>query len=71
MQLLGVCTRERPLFIITEFMELGNLLEFLRSERGKKEVGRAAPGWWGVFTFLTFCARARVLLPCRRLTPRR
>ena len=30
-QLLGVCTREPPFFIITEFMSNGNLLDFLRN----------------------------------------
>jgi len=29
-QLLGVCTREPPFYIITEFMSRGNLLDFLR-----------------------------------------
>jgi len=29
-KLIGVCTRETPIYIITEFMPLGNLLEFLR-----------------------------------------
>ncbi|XP_032088778.1 tyrosine-protein kinase ABL1 isoform X3 [Thamnophis elegans] len=29
-QLLGVCTREPPFYIITEFMTYGNLLDFLR-----------------------------------------
>ncbi|OQR66628.1 hypothetical protein BIW11_14028 [Tropilaelaps mercedesae] len=29
-QLIGVCTREPPFFIITEFMPHGNLLEYLR-----------------------------------------
>ncbi|XP_071821876.1 uncharacterized protein [Apostichopus japonicus] len=29
-QLLGVCTREPPFYIITEFMPYGNLLEYLR-----------------------------------------
>ena len=29
-KLIGVCTRERPIYIITEFMPLGNLLDFLR-----------------------------------------
>lgn len=29
--LLGVCTREAPYFIITEFMANGNLLDFLRN----------------------------------------
>ncbi|XP_038063483.1 tyrosine-protein kinase ABL1-like isoform X2 [Patiria miniata] len=29
-QLLGVCTREPPFYIITEFMQHGNLLEYLR-----------------------------------------
>ena len=31
-QLLGVCTRELPFFIITEFMPKGNLLDYLRGE---------------------------------------
>ena len=30
-QLLGVCTREPPFYIITEFMSHGNLLDFLRN----------------------------------------
>ncbi|XP_028168240.1 tyrosine-protein kinase Abl-like, partial [Ostrinia furnacalis] len=30
-QLLGVCTREPPFYIITEFMSRGNLLDYLRS----------------------------------------
>ncbi|GFQ65365.1 tyrosine-protein kinase Abl [Trichonephila clavata] len=30
-QLLGVCTREPPFYIITEFMQHGNLLDFLRN----------------------------------------
>ena len=29
-KLIGVCTRESPIYIITEFMPLGNLLEYLR-----------------------------------------
>ncbi|XP_078739110.1 uncharacterized protein LOC144952535 [Lampetra fluviatilis] len=29
-QLLGVCTREPPFYIVTEFMPRGNLLDFLR-----------------------------------------
>ncbi|XP_020297627.1 tyrosine-protein kinase Abl isoform X2 [Pseudomyrmex gracilis] len=31
-QLLGVCTREPPFYIITEFMSKGNLLDYLRTE---------------------------------------
>ncbi|XP_014292361.1 tyrosine-protein kinase Abl isoform X2 [Halyomorpha halys] len=34
-QLLGVCTREPPFYIITEFMSKGNLLDYLRL--GSKE----------------------------------
>ncbi|XP_075229054.1 tyrosine-protein kinase Abl isoform X2 [Lycorma delicatula] len=34
-QLLGVCTREPPFYIITEFMSKGNLLDYLR--HGNKE----------------------------------
>lgn len=30
-QLIGVCTREPPFYIITEFMSHGNLLDFLRA----------------------------------------
>jgi abelson tyrosine-protein kinase 1 len=32
-QLLGVCTREPPFYIVTEFMSRGNLLEYLRNAR--------------------------------------
>ncbi|XP_039287602.1 tyrosine-protein kinase Abl isoform X2 [Nilaparvata lugens] len=35
-QLLGVCTREPPFYIITEFMSKGNLLDYLR--HGNKEL---------------------------------
>ncbi|XP_068694926.1 tyrosine-protein kinase ABL1-like [Montipora foliosa] len=34
-QLLGVCTREPPFYIITEFMPCGNLLDYLRSSASK------------------------------------
>lgn len=34
-QLMGVCTREPPFYIITEFMSRGNLLDYLR--KGNKE----------------------------------
>lgn len=34
-QLMGVCTREPPFYIITEFMSKGNLLDYLRN--GNKE----------------------------------
>lgn len=34
-QLIGVCTREPPFYIITEFMSKGNLLDYLRN--GNKE----------------------------------
>lgn len=37
-QLLGVCTRHKPLFIITEFMAKGNLLDYLRNEETRAEV---------------------------------
>ena len=29
-RLIGVCTHESPIYIITEYMPLGNLLEYLR-----------------------------------------
>ncbi|KAK6195476.1 hypothetical protein SNE40_000901 [Patella caerulea] len=37
-QLLGVCTREPPFYIITEFMAQGNLLDFLRTNN-KEDLG--------------------------------
>ncbi|XP_010625758.1 tyrosine-protein kinase ABL1 [Fukomys damarensis] len=36
-QLLGVCTREPPFYIVTEFMTYGNLLDYLR-ECSRQEV---------------------------------
>ena len=33
-QLLGVCTRQMPFFIITEYMEKGNLLDYIRGSEG-------------------------------------
>ena len=38
-QLLGVCTREPPFYIVTEFMSHGNLLEYLRG-CNRKDVGQ-------------------------------
>ena len=29
-KLIGVCTKETPIYIVTEYMPLGNLLEYLR-----------------------------------------
>jgi serine/threonine protein kinase len=40
-QLLGVCTREPPFYIITEFMPNGNLLDYLRSSN-REDIGPAA-----------------------------
>ena len=37
-QLLGVCTREAPFYIITEFMEYGNLLDYLRDPDKSKDL---------------------------------
>ena len=34
-QLLGVCTRELPFFIVTEYMPKGNLLEYIRGPEGR------------------------------------
>ena len=34
-QLLGVCTREPPFYIVTEFMSRGNLLDYLRNSDRK------------------------------------
>jgi len=41
-QLLGVCTRQKPMFIIAEFMARGNLLDFLRSDAGREEINPTA-----------------------------
>ena len=35
-ELLGVCTRDLPFFILMEFMPKGNLLDYLRSAEGKE-----------------------------------
>ena len=35
-QLLGVCTRELPFFIITEYMAKGNLVDYLRGPDGRE-----------------------------------
>ena len=37
--LLGVCTREPPFYIVTEFMKHGNLLDYLRRIENKKLTG--------------------------------
>jgi len=34
-QLIGVCTQERPIYIITEYMPRGNLLDYLRNPSSK------------------------------------
>lgn len=34
-QLMGVCTREEPMYIVTELMVNGSLLEYLHKEGGK------------------------------------
>ena len=34
-QLIGVCTQEKPIYIITEYMPRGNLLDYLRSPSSK------------------------------------
>ena len=37
-RLWGICSQGRPLFIVTEFMPNGNLLDYLRSDVGRNEV---------------------------------
>ena len=39
-QLLGVCTREPPFYIVTEFMSRGNLLDYLRNSDRKSVTQR-------------------------------
>ncbi|XP_058479645.1 tyrosine-protein kinase Tec [Solea solea] len=38
-QLYGVCSQQRPIYIITEFMEQGSLLNFLRQWQGSFSLG--------------------------------
>ncbi|XP_018537411.1 tyrosine-protein kinase Tec isoform X1 [Lates calcarifer] len=38
-QLYGVCSQQRPIYIVTEFMEQGCLLNFLRQRRGSFSLG--------------------------------
>jgi len=44
-QLLGLCTTGGPLFIVTEYMPHGNLLDYLRSPQGQAEVRVQARVW--------------------------
>lgn len=39
MQLYGVCSQQKPIYIVTEFMEHGCLLNFLRQRRGSFSMG--------------------------------
>jgi fyn-related kinase len=36
-QLYALCTQEEPIYIVTEFMKHGNLLEYLQSAIGKRQ----------------------------------
>ncbi|XP_074555463.1 tyrosine-protein kinase Tec [Halichoeres trimaculatus] len=38
-QLYGVCSQQKPIYIVTEFMELGSLLNYLRQWRGSFSLG--------------------------------
>ena len=38
-QLLGICTRESPYYIITEYMPNGNLLDYLRHQNNRDQLG--------------------------------
>ncbi|KAM3590051.1 uncharacterized protein V6R79_002730 [Siganus canaliculatus] len=38
-QLYGVCSQQKPIYIVTEFMEHGCLLNFLRQRRGSFDLG--------------------------------
>ena len=42
-QLLGVCTREPPFYILTEFMSKGNLLDFLRASAPASHTSSRGP----------------------------
>ncbi|XP_057710570.1 tyrosine-protein kinase Tec isoform X2 [Corythoichthys intestinalis] len=44
-QLYGVCSQQRPIYIVTEFMEHGCLLDFLQSRRGT----------WNAASLLSIC----------------
>lgn len=38
-QLYGVCSQQKPIYIVTEFMEQGSLLNFLRLRQGSFSLG--------------------------------
>ncbi len=42
-QLLGVCTREPPFYILTEFMSKGNLLDYLRASAPASHTSSRGP----------------------------
>eukprot|EP00045_Choanoeca_perplexa_P009991 m.99625 g.99625 ORF g.99625 m.99625 type:complete len:691 (+) comp15104_c0_seq1:118-2190(+) len=41
-RLWGICSQGRPLFIVTEFMPNGNLLDYLRTDAGRVEIDATA-----------------------------
>ncbi|MEQ2160343.1 hypothetical protein GOODEAATRI_032738 [Goodea atripinnis] len=38
-QLYGVCSQQKPIYIVTEFMQQGSLVNFLRQKRGSFSLG--------------------------------
>ncbi|KAL3118978.1 hypothetical protein niasHT_003761 [Heterodera trifolii] len=63
-QLLGVCTREAPYFILTEFMCHGNLLDFLRNS-DQKQLPQ-----WSLFHLAVQVASAMAYLESRNFIHR-
>ena len=53
LKLYGVCTLEEPIYIVTELMKHGNILEYLRDGEGRKAtvserivmLAQIASGW--------------------------
>uniref|UniRef100_A0A3Q3A8M0 Tyrosine-protein kinase n=1 Tax=Kryptolebias marmoratus TaxID=37003 RepID=A0A3Q3A8M0_KRYMA len=53
-QLYAVCTTEEPIYIITELMKNGSLLEYLQSHKGATVLGVDCPRKWGVASGMAY-----------------
>lgn len=57
-QLYGVCKRQRPVYIVTEFLEYGSLLHYLRQK--EKTLGSKTD------TLIDMCLQVRLNTPRNR-----
>ena len=64
-QMHGVCTKERPMFLVVEFVSRGCLLELLRTDEGKEEVDVTAMMYGSLRLHNTALTRRRFRI-CRR-----